>query len=180
MKRYIIFGVAGTVLLAPVVALAEEIEDISEPTRDETAPADERPGHTAQPVSEEAESEEGILNITTEPKHAEISLDRIFIGVSPISELAVEVGEHVVKAERAGHCVLEARVVVETGEIKELHMELVERRDKPESWWGKYGMYFSIAGIVLAAGLIIAIASIGPPPDSFPATKGPPREALFR
>jgi hypothetical protein len=160
MNRLIVLAVAGAVLLAPIIALAGEVEDMSEPPRNEKAPADEEAGHTAQPISGEAESGAGILNITSRPKHVEISLDGGLIGVSPISGLAVDAGEHVVRAEQAGYNILEARVTVETGEIKELHMELVERLEKSESWWGKNSVYFTIGAIVLGVGVIL-VACVG-------------------
>ncbi len=155
MKRLIIFAVAGAVLLAPGFALAEEIEDTSQPPRGEPSPAEEGAEPATLAVSEQAESGEGTLNITTDPKRAEISLDGVYIGVAPISELAVEVGEHVVKAEHAGCHILEARVTVEIGEVKELHMELVERLEKSESWWGRNRVYFTIGAIVIVAGVLV-------------------------
>jgi hypothetical protein len=151
----------GSVVLASLFLWVSFVWGLpAEARSDEMAPANEKAPYIAEPAAEEAGSEEGILNITTDPECAEISLDGNLIGVSPISELAVKVGKHVVKAEHAGYYILEAQVTVEIGEVRELHMELVERLEKSESWWGKNSVYFTIGAIVLGVGVIL-VAGVG-------------------
>jgi hypothetical protein len=168
MKRVFIFALAGAVMLAPVIVLSEEIEDMSEPTGSEMSSAAEEAENTAAPVSADVETEKGILNVTTYPAGAEISLDGNVVGVSPISGMAVEVGGHAVRAERPWYYVKEVVITVEAGKTTDLHLSLVEKESGDEAeeivtWWHKYRLLIILAtlgGAVLVSAIAVAVRSI--------------------
>jgi hypothetical protein len=167
MKKVFTFTVAGAVALAPVVVLAEEIDDVSGPTGGEMSSAAEEAENAAAPASADAEAEKGILNVTTYPPGAEVSLDGNIIGVSPISGMAVEVGGHAVKAERPWYYVKEVPITVEAGKTVDLHLSLVERgneegAEEVVTWWQKYRLLTILVPLgvgVLVSAIAIAVRS---------------------
>ncbi len=165
MKTVFIFALAAAVVLAPVIVLAEETDDVSGPTGDEISTAAEETENAAAPVPADVEAETGILNVTTYPAGAEISLDGNVVGVSPIFELAVEVGGHAVRAERPWYEVKEVAITVEAGKTNDLHLSLVEKESEDEveeivTWWHKYRLLIILGGAALVTAITIAVRSL--------------------
>ncbi|MCP4230139.1 MAG: PEGA domain-containing protein, partial [bacterium] len=136
MKFSIAILLAGVTLIAPTLPIAAEIGVGEDPALDEgevTTPAEVEPEPTderavdilATPVEPEPATY-GRLSVTTEPTGAKVSLDGEYIGVSPITESDVLTGEHMLKAERPDHYVLEFDISADVGELTSLHLELVE------------------------------------------------------
>ncbi|HRW35892.1 MAG TPA: PEGA domain-containing protein, partial [Thermotogota bacterium] len=76
------------------------------------------------------EKASGNIDITTHPDHAQIYLNGVFKGTSPITVEKLEVGTYTIKAIKSGYEEREETTNVEKGVTKELAMRLTEKKEE--------------------------------------------------
>ncbi len=95
------------------------------------------------------------LRVTSTPEGAEVTVDGVLVGVTPVSRQVI-VGKRLVRASKEGFIAVEREVTVVEGVAEELSFELEKVPTRlPKRPWGFVSLSFGIASIGVATGFAV-------------------------
>jgi len=95
------------------------------------------------------------LRVTSSPEGAEVTVDGVLVGVTPVSRQVI-VGKRLVRASKEGFIAVEREVTVVEGVAEEIAFELEKVPTRlPKRPWGFVSLSFGIASIGVATGFAV-------------------------
>lgn len=95
------------------------------------------------------------LRVTSTPEGAEVTVDGVLVGVTPVSRQVI-VGKRLVRASKEGYIAVEREVTVVEGVAEEIGFELEKVPTRlPKRPWGFVSLSFGIASIGVATGFAV-------------------------